>query len=291
VIGADGPDTQAFGDGSWDFGWNSGGEYGSAIPQLYGEVAYNDVNIKIGHFYTIMGYEVVQAPGNFFYSHAYTMTYGEPFTHTGLLAEYAYDCNTTLFGGYTMGWDSGFDNLFKANTFLGGIRRQINDDVSVTYTVNFGDYGNGIGPVGNLGDIFMHSLVVDVQLTDRVNYVFLHDLAMNRVDGPASNAEWYGVTQYLFYTINDCWKAGFRFEWFDDADGRRISTVNNGFNDLHFFDAAVGLNWTPTANILIRPELRFDWATSHSDGDFNDVYLNNLKDNLTTAAIDFTFLF
>lgn len=291
VFGADGPDTQAFGDGSWDFGWNSGGEYGSAIPQLYGEVAYNDLNIKIGHFYTIMGYEVVQAPGNFFYSHAYTMNYGEPFTHTGLLAEYAYDCNTTLYGGYTMGWDSGFDNLFHANTFLGGVSRQINDDVKVTYTVNVGDYGNGRGPAGNLGDIFMHSLVVDVQLSDRLNYVLLHDLAMNRVNGPDTNAEWYGVTQYLFYRINDCWKAGMRFEWFDDADGLRISTVNDGSNDLHFFAASAGLNWTPTANILIRPELRFDWATSHSDGDFNDIYINNTTPNLTTAAIDFTFMF
>ncbi len=296
VFGADGPDTQAFGDGSWDFGWNPGGEYGSAIPQLYGEVAYNDLNIKLGHFYTIMGYEVVQAPGNFFYSHAYTMNYGEPFTHTGLLAEYAYDCNTTLWGGYVMGWDTGFDNHSDSSTFLGGISRQITDNVNVTYTVNAGRYGNGIGPSGNLGNIFMHSLVLDVQLTDRLNYVLLHDLAINDVPGvgPFGNlagAEWYGVTQYLFYRINDCWKGGFRFEWFDDSDGLRIAAVNDGLNDLHYFAATVGLNWTPTANIIVRPEVRFDWATSHSDMDFNDIYVNNLEDNLMTFAIDFTFLF
>lgn len=301
VYGADGPDTQAFGDGSWDFGWNSGGEYGSAIPQLYGEVAYNDLKIKIGHFYTIMGYEVVQAPGNFFYSHAYTMAYGEPFTHTGLLAEYAYDCNTTLWGGYTTGWDGGFDNLNKANTFLGGISRQINDAITVTYTVNAGEYGNGLGPAGYLGDIFMQSLVIDVQLTDRLNYVLLSDLAINDVPGSLplfpggpvndNGAEWYGVTQYLFYTINDCWKAGCRFEWFDDSDGIKIATVNDGFNDLHYFGATVGLNWTPTPNILIRPEFRFDWTTSHSDNDFNDIYINNTKSNIELFAVDFTFLF
>ena len=39
------------------------------------------------------------------------------------------------------------------------------------------------------------------------------------VDG--SNAYWYGVDQYLYYTINDCWKAGGRFEWFRDEDGTR----------------------------------------------------------------------
>ena len=54
LFGADGPDTQAFGDRSWDYGWDTSNDkvYGSAIPQLYGEVAYNDVKVKIGHFYT-----------------------------------------------------------------------------------------------------------------------------------------------------------------------------------------------------------------------------------------------
>ena len=46
---------------------------------------YNDWKIKLGHFYTPIGYEVVPANGNFFYTHAYTMQYGEPFTHTGVL--------------------------------------------------------------------------------------------------------------------------------------------------------------------------------------------------------------
>ncbi len=291
VFGTDGPDTQAFGGGGWDQGWNSGGEYGSAIPQIYAEVAYNDVKVKLGHFFTIMGYEVVPAPGNFFYSHAYTMNFGEPFTHTGALAEWAYDEYTTLWGGYVTGWDNGFDNFSDSHTYLGGIQRQVSDRTTVTYTVNAGRYGNGIGPSGNLGDIFAHSLVIDVQLSDRTNYVLLHDLAHNEVAGAANNAEWYGVTQYLFYTINECWKAGFRFEWFDDADGLRISSVNDGLNDLHFFAATFGLNWRPTANFTVRPEARFDWATSHSDGDFNDIYIRNTSSNIQTVAIDAIWTF
>ena len=57
------------------------------MPQAYAEVGYNDLTVKVGHFYTIIGYEVVPAPDNFFYSHAYTMQYGEPFTHTGMLGD------------------------------------------------------------------------------------------------------------------------------------------------------------------------------------------------------------
>lgn len=301
IYGTDGPDTQAFGDSGWDFGWNSGGEYGSAIPQIYAEVLYNDLSLKVGHFYTIMGYEVVQAPNNFFYSHAYTMNYGEPFTHTGALAEYTTQNGTTLWGGYTFGWDSGFDNRFDAHTFLGGFSKQLNEDVTVTYTVNAGRYGNGTGASGNLGDIFLHSFVLDVRLTDRLNYVLLHDLAHNEIPGSSpvgfggamndNASEWYGITQYLFYTVNECWKVGMRFEWFDDADGLRIATVNDGLNDLHYFGATLGLNWTPTANLIFRPEVRFDWATSHSDNDFNDVFLNNTKSHIGLAGFDMIWVF
>ncbi|MDN5753845.1 MAG: porin, partial [Nitrosospira sp.] len=47
--------------------------YGLAIPQAYGEVYVpigNGLNVKVGHFYTPIGYESVPAPNNFFYSHA-----------------------------------------------------------------------------------------------------------------------------------------------------------------------------------------------------------------------------
>ena len=64
----------------------------------------------MGHFYTIIGYEVVPATGNFFYSHAYTMYYGEPFTHTGALAEFAVNDQWTVYGGWVNGWDQAFNN-------------------------------------------------------------------------------------------------------------------------------------------------------------------------------------
>jgi hypothetical protein len=47
--------------------------YGIAFPQAYAE-AYvpvgNGLNVKVGHFYTPIGYESVPAPDNFFYTHA-----------------------------------------------------------------------------------------------------------------------------------------------------------------------------------------------------------------------------
>ena len=51
--------------------------------------------MKLGHFYSILGYESVTAPDNFFYSHSYLFQYGEPFTFTGLLG-------TTKLGDFTI---------------------------------------------------------------------------------------------------------------------------------------------------------------------------------------------
>ena len=102
VFGVDGPDTQAFRGTQWDVTWDSG-DYGSAIPQAYGEIAIDYLTVKAGYFYTPIGYEVVQAPQNFFYSHSYTQYYIEPFTHTGALATYDGFENFTFYGGWTAG--------------------------------------------------------------------------------------------------------------------------------------------------------------------------------------------
>jgi hypothetical protein len=113
------------------------------------------------------------------------------------------------------------------------------------------------------------------------------------------SAEWYGINQYLFYTINDCWKAGARFEWFRDDDGARVGAVRPG-NPLaaggfagNFYDIALGLNWSPHANIMVRPEVRWDWydgdILAGSNGPF-DTDNPPGDDDQMLAAIDVIFL-
>lgn len=287
VFGADGPDTQAFGDRGWDFGWNTGGTggntYGSAIPQLYFELAYNDLSLKLGHFFTIIGYESVPSPNNFFYSHAYTMNYGEPFTHTGLLAEYPVHQHISVFGGYTFGWDSGFDNYLNAHTFLGGVDVQLADNVSVAYMMNWGDFGDGtanLNVASNVGDIYMQSLVAQIDLTCRLKYVVQSDYGSNYGTGAAGN-KWYGLNQYLFYAINQKWGAGLRYEVFRD----HATTSGRVTNNAETYQAwTMGANWRPTANVAVRPELRWDYV-NNSTGPFGG------QNSLFTFGVDAIFTF
>ncbi len=257
VYGVDGPDTQSFGDQGWDFGWDSSSRYGSAIPQIYAELAYGDWTIKGGHFYTSIGYEVVPATGNFFYSHAYAMYYAEPFTHTGFVVNRKLGDKLTVYGGWVDGWDSGFGNDNGADNLLSGINYTLSDRTTFAWAMTAGYWGRGIRSA-NEGDIYMNSLVLTHKLTDKLTYVFQHDLGLNS-NNPNGNAQWYGLNQYLFYQWSDCWAGGIRIEWFHDDDGARVVSPDFAGAAGDFYEVTLGLNYKPHANVIIRPEIRWDW--------------------------------
>ncbi len=243
VYGTDGPDTQAFGNppGSWDEGWDNGGAYGHAIPQLYGEIASGDFSVKVGHFFTPVGYEVVQAPGNFFYSHAYTMYNAEPFTHSGALATLAMG-DLTTYAGWSNGWDTGFaDN--GGSTFLGGASLDLNEETNLTYITTIGRIGNGTDQQG-----YSHSIVLNRQLTDRTSWIAQSDLL--DFDGTLfADRKAFGINNYLITQLNDRWSTGTRFEWWrpEVAPGDRADLYSLTF----------GLNWKPHCNMVFRPEVRW----------------------------------
>lgn len=277
MYGTDAVKTQAFGDQGWDYGWNSSSRYGSAIPQMYAEFAFDDWSIKAGRFYTPIGYEVVPATGNFFYSHSYTCFYAEPFTHTGFIATKKVNDKLSVFGGWVDGWDSGWDNRNGADNFIGGATLTMSEKATLAWTMTAGNWGAGRdfnGTALSTGDIYMNSLVLTLKITDKWTYVLQHDLGINS-NLATANTSWYGINQELFYKINDCWSAGGRMEWFRDDDGVRVVAGNAG----NYYEATMGLNFKPHSNLMLRPELRWDWyegsvatATSHP---FNDGQSNN----------------
>ena len=174
LYGTDGPDTQSFGiaNNHWDNQWDNGPDYGHALPQVYGEFGYGKFSAKVGHFYTLIGYEVVAAPDNFFYSHAYTMYNSEPFTHTGALITYNMTEDIDIFGGYVMGWDSGFED--NGDSVLAGASVQLTEDINFTSTLIAGRFNDananrnlGGGVLGGTENGFMHSAVASIQLTEK----------------------------------------------------------------------------------------------------------------------------
>ncbi len=246
IYGTDAQKTQAFGNSpngaptGWDSEWDNG-VYGWALPQAYGELAAGPLSVKVGHFYTIIGYEVVTAPGNFFYSHALTMFNSEPFTHTGALGTLAVNDAVNLYGGWTLGWDTGFDQTDGGSNFIGGISAEVTDWLTLAYTTTIGNFGQR----GDNG--FMGSFVGQVQLTDKAQYVVQSDyLSVDSNPDYGYIDDTIGVNQYFFYHFNDCFAWGNRLEWWK-ADG------------VSYWEATTGVNMKAHANWVFRPEIRYDF--------------------------------
>jgi hypothetical protein len=257
VYGTDAQKTQGFGNpgsaasppgtffrnaGSFDASWDHG-EYGWAIPQLYGEVAAGDLSVKIGHFLSNMGYETVPVTGNFFRSRSYTMFNSESLTQTGVLSTYKGFENATLYAGWALGWDTAFDQLNQGNLFIGGIAYQLSQYATLSYISNYGNFGWRDGGDDNS---YSHSIVLTMALTDRLTYVAQSDTV--RTDNPEVSAfDTIGLNQYLLYRLNNVLSVGGRAEWWK-VDGVSYNEVTGG------------VNIRALANLVFRPEVRHDWS-------------------------------
>jgi hypothetical protein len=186
-----------------------------------------------------------------------------------------------VYNGIVRGWEVVFDDNNDACTYLGGVtwtscdKRNIwatawvagpeqfnNDDsdrvtISSYYTRKFGSHDQwryvGGGHIG------------------------WEDHAAN---GGADTANWYGISNYLFYTVDPRLILGARAEWFRDEDGVKTIQANRpGFKDS-FYEVTLGVTYKPYQNLRIRPEVRYDWS-NHSQA-FND-----LKDrSMVTLGVD-----
>ena len=279
MYGSDARFTQASG---WDNDWVDGHYYDIAMPQLYVEVYAplgNGVTAKFGHFYTTIGYEVVPSPDNFFYSHAYTMLYGEPFTHTGAMFSYDVDDNWSVNGGAVIGWDNMTENA-GAWSFLGGTSWH-SDNNATTVTVQMISGNQSDTEDGNTT---MYSVVATHDFTEKFHYVFQHDYGRTIDNAHYHNRngrqDWYGINQYFVYDIFDELSVGLRAEWFNDTGGaQRVNSVG-----ANYLAASFGVNYTPLPWLKLRPELRLDWADEK-------VFKGNTGNDQVAFAMDMIITF
>lgn len=282
--------------------------YGMTVAQVYGEVAYDRWTVRGGRMAGLLGYEQVPAVANFFYSHSYSICYSEPVLITGVVADYKLTDNLLLQGGFHQGWCM-WEDVNNDKDFIGGFRWS-NDDQSTqfSYHLTTGDQNGLVGlPTKNW---YAHSIVFQQQLTKRTRYVFQSDLGYADdlyLPGPGStpkDAEWCSIDQYLFYDINEKWRAGLRAEWFRDRDGMAVKGLKilnpelQGWDGIgyrgDFYELTAGLNYRPNPNWVVRPECRWDWYDGPGNGGapgglypFDD----GAKKHQFTLAVDAIFTF
>ena len=258
--------------------------YKVAIPQLYAEI-YTPigpgVTFQVGKWFALVGYES-GLDSDFFYSKAlgFNIT---PYSHTGVLASFDLNDQISISHGVHRGSDVWKDN----NNDLGFTSliswTSPDSDTTLTFATNVGpeqderhdwqDIDGAPGPDSpgrNLNRVIW-SATLETQLTDNLQYVLNHDYFFQ--NGSATfgiaDAEAYGVTQYLFYQLNETVTAGLRCEVYRDDDG----FVGSGFRSENaaapglYTNLTAGLEVRPCECLVVRPEVRWDWQQRDNPGD------------------------
>ena len=276
--------------------------YGMVIPQAFMEIGFNNLSVKLGHFAGILDYEAVPSVANPFYSHSYCYGYTVPQLVTGVLADYKLTDRFSIAAGFHRGWMM-FEDMNHNLDFMGGLKWASRDKRT---NINFGISTGAQDPAGEQ-ERFVYSLVAKRQVTEKFQYILVHNLgfendAVNVAGAPSQDGEWYGINQYFLYQINPCWSAGLRFEWLRDDDGARVFGVPNvippvktwpggpGFAG-NFYELTAGLNWRPHPNVVVRPELRWDWYDGTVDTNNHLPFDAGNSDDQFTFATDLIVTF
>jgi hypothetical protein len=224
--------------------WNGAVDYGLAMPQIYAEIGNDKVSMKVGRFYTIIGYEGMMATGNFFYS----MKASDEWT---------------LYMGGVNGQDetNGLTNSLAALTGFAWTPKD------KKWTLNFGLMTGGLEPeTADTTTPYAPRTYFSTYLTYNFNKcwqsVSQWDAGWQQDYNTAGQtADFWSFTQYLFYTINDKWKAGIRYDMFVDDQGTRLGGLRDGgltggnplplpSGDAGTVQAiTLGVNYTYNANI------------------------------------------
>ena len=247
--------------------------YGLSMPQLYAEVfvpVLQGLSVKLGHFYTILGYESPMATQNFFYSKAYVTEYGQPYTHTGLLGSVQASHGLVFHAGFTQGWNN-WEDINDEFSFLGGVTlRSLDDRTKFAFALH-----SGREDADGADSRTVYSIVFSHQINSCLLYVMQHDYGHETNGALDGDARWYGVNQYLINQVSDTVALGMRVEWFRDQDNARVLGIPSPLTEGGNYTALTfGLNWNPCEQLTLRPEFRWDWSDVNppgsSDGMFND---------------------
>jgi hypothetical protein len=228
--------------------------YGIDPIQFYAAAYFPTIgrglDLKLGHFFAQIGAESNAAVDNPLWSHSYTFIY-DPFTHTGALATWKVTDAWIVQSGMVTGSDIFIDSA-DTPTYIGSVKwAPPNGRDTLLFSVILGSGRFSQRRAFHNPEIF--DLVYTHQINSRLSYAFegLYGYTTNVPD--IGFANWFGAVSYLTYTLTPRLNATGRLEFFDDCQGQRT-----GFSGL-YNSFTLGLNFRPRADIILRPEVRYDY--------------------------------
>jgi hypothetical protein len=247
------------------------------------------INLELGRFVTLLGAEVIPVYNNqnFNESRSLLFTLGEPLTHTGLRAIYAFNPNVSLTLGVNNGWDDIADNNDGAQV-EGEL--SLNPTSTTTLVLN-GTYGPAQVNRGNTQRWAIdpvatwHTPITGLQLIGEYLYAEeggpvsvtpQYSVQGNRFCDPLpapfctvapgftagpngtinilNTVSWTGAAGYVVYDWTSSLEFALRGEWFRDSDGARTGLRQT----LGEFTGTINYKVPKVNGLLTRFEYRLD---------------------------------
>jgi hypothetical protein len=259
------------------YGWPVGNDVytGIMIKQAYWKYKVTDkLSFTMGQFGTHIGYELIDAPLNFFYSINHTFNSGIPFYHTGLKGTYAFGDKVSLMLGVVNGFDFIDDNN-RSKGLIGQLSLAPVEGLSVYFNyINTNEVNadaTGKTPAGNFTVYDLNGAYAFSEKFS-LGYWFMFGSQHGELGSPGTfipadgdlvgKKTWYGANLYLTYAFSDLFSLGTRLEHFNNESGAR------GLRNFDATGVAIGASCntvTVTGNftladghLLLKPEFRMD---------------------------------
>jgi len=265
-----GPDSQwlgnysAFGGGGNDF----------SLKQAYVNVnapVGNGIDIKMGVFDTVIGYETANSPANNNFSRSYGFSI-EPFQHTGILASYQLTDELSFTGGVANTFNSGIndrvDHPFglaggggseSQKTYMGALTYEVPEDAGVlggaTITAGIVD-GLATGPEEQTNYYVGATTGTPIDgLTLGFGFDYADSLASGFVDIDA-----WSIAGYASYQLNDKATLHGRVDYIESDDFlfADLGTPGVQDEDNELLSLTATLDYKLWENVLSRLEVRWD---------------------------------
>jgi hypothetical protein len=266
--------------------------YLTYVPNVLGK----KLTINGGKFVTLEGVEVIEAPMNPNFSEGYLFGFAEPFTHTGLKANYAFTDKYNATVGVVNGWDTEADGN-DGKTIIWQLMTMPTKMVMWSFE---GTYGPEALATNQSQRLSLDS-VVNVNPTDKlslwgqVNYG--QDSSVSRAPSSAypadvfagtvgpSTVRWSGAGVWVQYACNSWLTHALRFEVFDDQGG--ANRLGNGVNET-MKEITFTNKFQLAKNMFTRLEFRHDWS---NQGVFNGHAPGSTGKDQNTISADYYVMF
>jgi hypothetical protein len=231
------------------------------LQQAYVSYNLNGVELKLGRWETLLGYEMLDTNDNPNISHGLLFTWAIPFYHTGLLAS----GNITENLSWSAGIANGFNNSTENNDQKAAVGQLAFE--SGNFGTRLSGYygfdnqtGQATAPVTSSDSNYVLDLVTTFQATDALGFWLNVDYGEAEDLHPLNgdDARWWGYSAGAKFDISDSTYFALRYEHLEDEETIRVSPGTARNFEADSITGTLGHQLTD--RLLVRAEVRYDQA-------------------------------